>query len=90
MPTTAEAGLPSALAYTYSAVFAPAGTPQPIVDTLYAATAKVMNDDGWQKFLITQTVEPVTDSTPATMAQFMRNELDKWAEVLKAIGGKAS
>jgi tripartite-type tricarboxylate transporter receptor subunit TctC len=89
VPTAIEAGLPGVLGYTYTAIFAPAGTSKPIIDTLYSATAKVMNDDSWQKSLIAQTVEPVTDSTPATMVPFMRAELDKWAEVLKAIGGKA-
>ncbi len=89
IPTAAEAGLPGVLAYTYTAVFAPAGTPQPIIDTLYSATAKVVNDEAWQKALTAMAVEPVTDSTPATVVPFMRAELDKWAEVLKAIGGKA-
>jgi tripartite-type tricarboxylate transporter receptor subunit TctC len=88
VPTGAEAGYPGILSYTYTALFFPAGTPPAIVDTVYAATAKVVADDAWQKALIADTIEPVTDSSPAVMSKFLRGELEKWAEVLKAIGGK--
>ena len=88
IPTGAEAGVPGVLAYTYTAVFAPAGTSPAIIDTLFNATTKLVNEDAWQKSLMAETVEPITDSSPATMAPFMKAELEKWAEVLKAIGGK--
>jgi len=88
IPTSAEAGLPGVLAYTYTAVLVPAGTPRAIVDQLYQATSKVVADSGFQKSLFDQTAELVTDSNPGNTTQFLREEIEKWAGVLKAIGGK--
>lgn len=88
VPTAAQSGYAGILSYTYTALFFPAGTAQPIIDTIYAATSKIAADESWQKSLIAETVEPVTDSDPATVARFIRAEIEKWSEVLKAIGGK--
>src|SRR6195952_902913 len=46
LPTTAEAGLPKYQASAWNAIFAPKGTPKPIVEKLEAALSKALDDKG--------------------------------------------
>ncbi len=87
VPTVMEAvGVPGLEAYTFNILCAPAGTPRPIIDQLYHATMKVTGSEAFQKDLERLTVEPVTDSNPESAAQLVKNEIAKWAPVVKAAG----
>ena len=88
VPTAVELGVAGMLAYTFNVLCAPAGTLKPIVDRLHQATMKVMSDEAFQKELETLTIEPVTDSNPEKAAQFIKDELAKWAPIIKATGTK--
>lgn len=88
VPTAAEAGVPGISVYTYNALFAPAGTPPAVIDTLYQATRKVVEDDAFQKSLSGEAVEIVTDSNPGNAKQFMLTEQEKWKGYFTEIGGK--
>src|SRR5207237_1019380 len=46
IPTTAEAGLPAFQAHAWNAIFAPKGTPAPIIAKLNAAAANALDDEG--------------------------------------------
>jgi tripartite-type tricarboxylate transporter receptor subunit TctC len=87
IPTAAEVGFPGILSHTYTALFFPDGTPQAMIDTIHAETARIVADESWQKALLAETIEPVTDSTPASVRQFLAGEIEKWSGVLKALGG---
>lgn len=87
IPTAAEAGLPGISTYTYNAIFAPANTPPAVMETLFQATRKIVTDEDFQRSLASETVEIVTDSTPASAREFIRNELEKWNGIFKEIGG---
>ena len=89
IPTAVELGVPGMLAYTFNVVLAPVATPKPIIDRLYQATVKVMTDEAFQKDLESLSIEPVTDSDPEKATQFIRDELAKWAPIIKATGTKA-
>ena len=52
VPTTAEAGLPAFQAQAWNAMFAPKGTPAPIIDKLNAAVAKALDDESVRKRLL--------------------------------------
>jgi tripartite-type tricarboxylate transporter receptor subunit TctC len=52
VPTTAEAGLPAFQAQAWNAIFAPKGTPAPVVARLNAAAAKALDDEGVRKRLL--------------------------------------
>ena len=52
MPTTKEAGLPEFQASAWNALFAPKGTPKPIVDKLIAALDKALDDEAVRKRLL--------------------------------------
>lgn len=77
------------VAYTFNILFAPVGTPRPIIDRLYQATAKVARDEGFQKSLDNLGIEPVMDSSPEKAAQLVKDEIAKWAPIVKATGAKA-
>lgn len=88
IPTAVELGVPGMLAYTFNVLLAPAGTPKPVIDQLHQATTKVMSDAAFQKDLEGLSIEPVTDSNPGKAAQFIKDELAKWAPIIKATGTK--
>jgi len=83
VPTLAEAGVKDCEISEWNALLAPAGTPQPVLDRLHAEVAKIMRmDDIKAKFA--DLGEESIGSTPQELATFLRAEMTKWAEVVKA------
>ncbi|MBM3620926.1 MAG: tripartite tricarboxylate transporter substrate binding protein [Alphaproteobacteria bacterium] len=62
----------------------PAGLPAEVVTRLAAAVRETMADAALLKALADQGIVPVTDSTPASTAEFVRAEADRWAPIVKA------
>jgi putative tricarboxylic transport membrane protein len=85
VPTTAEAGLPAFQAQAWNAIFAPKGTPAPIVAKLNAAAAKALDDEGVRKRLLElgSVIPGPADRTPEALATLVKNEIAKWTPVLK-------
>ena len=86
MPIAIELGVADMLSSSLNVLFAPAGTPKPIVDQLYQATLKVLADDGFQKDLDALGMEPVNDPAGDNAARVIKDETAKWAAVLKSTG----
>jgi tripartite-type tricarboxylate transporter receptor subunit TctC len=82
IPTIAEAGVPGFEATIWLGIMAPAGTPKPIVDKLNAAINATMARPeiiaAWER----QGATP-TPMTPAAFDAFLRQDISKWAQVLK-------
>jgi len=86
LPTLAEQGLKGFECYTWNAILAPAGTPQPIVDKL-AANIKIALDDPMViKRLEGAGVDPIFGRGPKETMQFLKDELAKWAPIIKQSG----
>src|SRR5215211_1752108 len=87
VPTVAEAGVPGYEATIWLGLMAPAGTPQPIVDKLNAEIGKVLARpevrDNWAK----QGAVPM-QMTPAEFGKYLRDDIEKWAKVVKLSGAK--
>jgi tripartite-type tricarboxylate transporter receptor subunit TctC len=85
VPTTAEAGLPAFQAQAWNAIFAPKGTPAPILAKLNAAAAKALDDEGVRKRLLElgSVIPGPADRTPEALATLVKNEIAKWTPVLK-------
>jgi tripartite-type tricarboxylate transporter receptor subunit TctC len=88
VPTTAEGGLPAFQAQAWNAIFAPKGTPAPIIAKLNAAAAKALDDEGVRKRLLElgSVIPQPADRTPEALATLVNNEIKKWTPVLKPAG----
>jgi len=86
IPTFKEAGYNEHISATFFGIFAPAGTPQPIVDKLNAAIVKVESDpDFQQKFLINRGLTPVLSSAEQFAKELPADRAEGLA-VVKASG----
>jgi tripartite-type tricarboxylate transporter receptor subunit TctC len=85
LPTTTEAGLPAFQAQAWNAIFAPKGTPEPVIAKLNAAVVKALDDEAVRKRLLDLgSVVPATaDRTPEALAMLVKSEIAKWTPVLK-------
>ena len=88
IPISAEVGFPDLITVQFMGLFAPAGTPRPIIDKVAAASREIMADKDFQKKLINDGFEPLTDSGPEQAAKFVHDELERWTPLLKASGIK--
>jgi tripartite-type tricarboxylate transporter receptor subunit TctC len=87
VPTMEEAGVKENIAMQWNGFFAPARTPQPILDRLYKEVAKAVHLPDVKQRFDAEGATPV-GSTPAEFAAFFRSEAEKWAEVAKRSGTK--
>jgi tripartite-type tricarboxylate transporter receptor subunit TctC len=87
VPTMAEAGLPGFEAYTWNALFAPAGTPPAAVERLNAAATAALARPEVRERLRTLGYE-VVGSTPGQLAEHVKAEIAKWGAVVRASGVK--
>jgi tripartite-type tricarboxylate transporter receptor subunit TctC len=88
LPTAAEKGLPSVQAYTWTAVFAPKGTPDAAVARLNAATVQAMNGPGLREQLdaLAATLVAPERRTAAYLRDFVKAEYAKWGDTIRAAG----
>ena len=89
VPTIAEAGLPGFGAYGWNVVFAPRGTPRPIVERLNAELNAVIASPDVQKSFAQLGLDVLEPTSPAQAAAFVTAETRKWAPVIRAAGVKA-
>jgi tripartite-type tricarboxylate transporter receptor subunit TctC len=83
VPTVSESGVPGFNAESWNGLFAPAGTPQPIVDRLAGLLAEMARSPEIQRSMGTYGSIAVS-STPAEYRQMLRAEMDQWAGVVNA------
>ena len=87
IPTIAES-IPGFEATTWFAMFAPAGTPKPVVDKLSAEVQRVFRLPEVAERLKTLGLEAVL-SSPEELAAYQASEISKWTKVVKESGAKA-
>ncbi len=85
MTTMIEAGYPKVVVTGWSALVAPAGTPQEIVHKVQRDSARHLMSPELRERLSAIGAEPVA-STPEQFAEFIKSETDKWLPVIKAAG----
>jgi tripartite-type tricarboxylate transporter receptor subunit TctC len=88
VPTMGEAGYPDVQMQQWFGLFAPAGTPMPVVKKLNAEFVKALNDDEVKRQMLSQVVF-VTPSTPEELGNMVKRDIVRLREVVKASGAKA-
>jgi tripartite-type tricarboxylate transporter receptor subunit TctC len=87
MPTIAEAGVPGYDANAWFGIFAPAGTPQTVINRLNAEIVKILKLPETRDRFLALGAEPV-GSTAEQFGAFFKNEVAKWAKVVKESGAR--
>jgi tripartite-type tricarboxylate transporter receptor subunit TctC len=86
-PTFAELGYPQVAVSLWYGLLAPAGTPRPVIARLNAEVSRALQSSEVRDRLQAQGAEPMP-GTPEAFAAFMREEMAKWAPVVKQAGVK--
>ena len=88
-PTLAEQGLKDFEVVVWHGIYAPKGTPKPIIDKMNAAVRAALKDPDVVKRMDDLGAEIVPDAgnTPDALRVWLKSEIDKWGPVIKA-GGK--
>jgi tripartite-type tricarboxylate transporter receptor subunit TctC len=87
VPTMSESGLPGFDVSTWFGVFAPAGTPAPLVERLNAAMVTALRTPEMRERLARMGAEPAPMS-PTEFSRFVRSELAKYERVVKFSGAQ--
>src|SRR6266699_3405608 len=88
VPTMKEAGVEGVEVPLWFGMLAPAATPREIVRALAAGVAKAANSPNTRKRLLEQGAEPV-GNTPEEFDRLLREDVARWAEVVKISGARA-
>ena len=83
VPTVSESGYPGFEAQAWHGVYAPAGTPQEIVDKLNKEIAAVLAEPEVRERLLKDGIEPV-GASPAAFGAYTREEIRKWGAIVRA------
>jgi tripartite-type tricarboxylate transporter receptor subunit TctC len=87
VPTLQEAGVANNEALQWNGLFAPAKTPQAILDRLHREVVKVLGTSELKQRFEAEGADPV-GSNPVEFAAFFRAEAAKWTDVAKKSGTK--
>jgi tripartite-type tricarboxylate transporter receptor subunit TctC len=88
VPTSKEAGLPEFQAQAWNALFAPKGTPQPILDKLTDALDKALDDENTRKRLLElgSVLPDKSGRGQQALATLVKSEIARWTPIIKAAG----
>lgn len=85
VPTIQEGGIRGYDNPLWTGILAPAGTPREIVSRLHAETVRALGQADVKEALARQGAEPISN-TPEQFASYIREELEKWAKVVRQAG----
>jgi tripartite-type tricarboxylate transporter receptor subunit TctC len=88
VPTVSEAGLPNFTVSVWHALYAPKGTPKPIVDQLSKALQDALKDANLKQRYSDLGAEPVAQerATPEALRAHLKSEIDRWGPIIKKAG----
>jgi tripartite-type tricarboxylate transporter receptor subunit TctC len=90
VPTTKEAGLPNLDASPWWGLFAPKGTPRPILDKLTDALDQALDDQNTRKRLleIGGDIPDKTKRGPQALAMLVKSDIARWTPIIRAANVK--
>jgi tripartite-type tricarboxylate transporter receptor subunit TctC len=88
VPTMDEAGLKGFEVSVWHGLYAPKGTPKPVIDKLTKALQAALKDDNVKQRFAELGTEPVAENraTPAALSEYLKAEIDKWSPIIKKAG----
>jgi len=88
LPTIAESGLPDFQMVVWYAMYAPKGTPKPIIDKLSAALQKALQDPEVQERLAQSGAEtvPPERARPDVLRDHLKVEIERWVPIIRKAG----
>ena len=88
LPTADEAGLPGFEVFVWHGLYAPKGTPMPIIDKLVGALQTALKDETVIKRLSELGAQPVSPerATPDGLRAHLKAEIARWTPIIKAAG----
>lgn len=87
--TLIELGYSGLSAYAWWGIFAPAGTPKPVLDRFHAELVKALNLPDLNRQLTEQLGMELVISTPEALQKWTLDEMSRWGKVVKDGGIKA-
>ena len=87
VPTAAEGGVPTYQVATWYGLWAPKGTPQPVIDAMTAEMKKALGSDELKASWAGLGANPPNTWGP-DFGRFVGSEIKRWAEVVKSSGAK--
>ena len=88
VPTMSEAGLPGFEVAVWHGMYAPKGTPRPVIDTLSNALRTALKDPTVKQRFADLGTEPVADkrATPEALRTHLKAEIDRWGPIITKAG----
>ncbi len=88
VPTFAELGYPELQVSLWYSLFAPAGTPRPIIAALNAEVARMLTAPEVRQRLAELAVEPGDGGSPEQFGAYVQSEIRRWGQVVQQVGVK--
>lgn len=85
LPTIAESGVPGFDVSAWDGIFAPAGTPQAVIERVNTAIRKVLADSELQQQLASRGAQAAPNS-PQELRSFVASEVERWGQAVKRSG----
>jgi tripartite-type tricarboxylate transporter receptor subunit TctC len=89
VPTAREVGLGDYKAYSWYGIYAPAGTPAPIVARMAAAIEQALSDPAIGQRFDQMGTPAMRGWTPQRFEDFLKSEIDLWLPLVRASGARA-
>jgi len=88
VPSLSELGLPGFNALAWWGIFAPAGTPKPVIDKFHAELVKALGQPDLRKTLTETLGMDLVVSSPEAEQKFLLDQMARWGKVVKDNGIK--
>jgi tripartite-type tricarboxylate transporter receptor subunit TctC len=91
VPTAREAGLPEFQVLAWNALFAPKGTPKPVLDKLTNALDRALDEESVRRRLLELgcNIPDKTERGPQPLTALVKSEIARWTPIIRAAGIKS-
>jgi len=88
IPTAVESGVPGLVVFAFIGLFAPRGTPKPVIERIGQAARTAMAQEAYQKKLLNAGYRPDPNSSSEKVQEYIRSDLSRWEPLIKELGLK--